>query len=84
MCVYCMMADHAKKWWPDPAIPNREFPWAYPVPWTRKQLDEFEDILRRIKDIEDRLGGCPCEEPEKLDYLKDIRKRLDGIERKLP
>ena len=53
-----------------------------PTPWTREQLEEAEDILARIKDMEEKLGGCPCEDPSKMDFLKEIRKRLDALEQK--
>lgn len=96
MCVYCMVADYAHKWYPDPAapwvspttappplfpqVPSPQMPPIQPHKWTRQELDEFEDILRRIKDIEDKAGGCPCEDPSKLDFLKDIRARIEAEE----
>lgn len=93
MCIYCMAADHAHKWYPDPAapwvpptsppyplIPTSPVPVIPPRKWTRQELDEFEDLLKRIKDIEDKAGGCPCEDPSKLDFLKDIRARIEAEE----
>ena len=82
MCVYCFIADWANRWIPDQ--PEPWSPWSIPghspspaFPWTREQLDQFEDILRKVKEMEDKLGGCPCEEPGKMDFLKKIRERLD-------
>ena len=90
MCVYCMMADWAKKWTPDtstPAIPMPGLPPPLPVipyrPWTQEQLTQFMDILAKIKELEDKLGGCPCEEPEKLDYLNLLQQRLDDLDKKI-
>lgn len=41
------------------------------------------EILRRVKNMEDKLGGCPCEEPSKMDFLKEVEKYLDA-ESRLP
>jgi hypothetical protein len=50
--------------------------------WTRQQYDDLTDILQRVKDMEDRLGGCPCEDASKMDFLKTIKDRLDALEAK--
>lgn len=93
MCVYCMIADWIHQYTPDPYYPTPSIPISplpySPViplqpppqkPWTQEQLDQILDILRRVKEMEDALGGCPCEEPGKMDFLKDIQTRLDRIE----
>ena len=85
MCVYCMMADHAHTYWPYPYDPNpmpRTIP---PTPvreWTWPQYNEFEDILRRIKALEDKVGGCPAGK-DKTAFLEDIKHRLEDIDEKL-
>lgn len=57
-------------------------PTTLPAPgWTRKQLDEAVEILRKVKEMEDALGGCPCEDPTKLNFLDEIRSRLDALEK---
>lgn len=71
--------------WPTPIQPwpVNPSPLPNPVPdvtWTRKQLDEALEILRKVKEMEDALGGCPCEDVSKLDFLKEIRERLDALE----
>lgn len=50
-----------------------------PAPWTQEQLDEALEILRKVKEMEDALGGCPCEDATKLDFLKEIQARLDRL-----
>jgi hypothetical protein len=66
-------------------VPNQypPNPASQPSPWSRDQLDGLADILKRVKALEDTVGGCPCEEPEKLDYLGSIREQLDRIEQKV-
>lgn len=79
-------------WQPAPTPPVGPTPIPTPQPihpidnpnegttWTRKQLDEALEILRKVKEMEDALGGCPCEEPSKMNFLEEIRARLDRIE----
>lgn len=97
MCVYCMIADWGHRWMPDDyfrqpprrdTLPLPQVPPTSPFApfdrgWPREMLDQFEDILKRVKEMEDKLGGCPCEEPEKMDFLKAIRERLDAIDKKI-
>jgi hypothetical protein len=67
--------------WPvNPIQPLPTAPYPQQHPWTREQLDETMELIRQIKEMEDALGGCPCEEPSKLDFLKEIRDRLDALE----
>lgn len=89
MCTYCMIGDHFFRYNP-PWPPNDPFnPW-HPLiprplpqtpidPWPLDRLKEFEDLLRRVKDLEDRLG-CPCE-PNKADYLAILRERIEALEK---
>jgi hypothetical protein len=82
MCTYCMMADWVHHWVPQPWTPT---PWAPQVPtpaWTQEQLTQLLDILRRVKEMEDKLGGCPNEDVSKLDFLRTIQDRLDALEQK--
>jgi BMFP domain-containing protein YqiC len=50
------------------------------MPWSLERLKEFEDLLRRVKELEDRLG-CPCE-PKEADYLALLRQRIEQLEKK--
>lgn len=91
MCMYCMIADWGRQWIPGPLPGSPTWPFTPSIPpiplappptpapmWPKEMLDQFEDLLRRVKELEDKLGGCPCEEPQKLDYLKEIRKLIEG------
>lgn len=90
MCLYCMTGDHFFRH--DPPWPNRD-PYPYnplipapinpltPInPWPLERLREFEDLLKRIKALEDQLG-CPCE-PNKADYIELFRQRIEALEKK--
>jgi hypothetical protein len=86
MCTYCMIGDwqfrHNPPWnppFPSPLIPLPINP--IPIqPWDAQKLIEFMDILRRVKELEDRLS-CPCE-PNKADYLTILKDRIKALERK--
>lgn len=86
MCTYCMIGDwqfrHNPPWnppWPHPAIPQPVIPAAV-TPWDITKLTEFYDLLRRVKELEDKLG-CPCE-PNKADYLTILRERIEELEKR--
>lgn len=88
MCVYCMIGDHHFRFdppWRDPIdpfapihpqVPAPIGPWT--PPWTIDRLKEFEELLKRVKELEDKLG-CPCE-PNKADYLALLRERIEKLE----
>jgi hypothetical protein len=87
MCTYCMIADHFFRYdppWPPinpyPIHPLIPMPINPPgLPWGVDRLKELQDLLRRVKDLEDKLG-CPCE-PNKADYLDLIKQRIEAVER---
>lgn len=84
MCLYCYVADHFARFdppWEDfqkesPFIPA---PLVVADPWTLERLKEFEELLKRVKELEDKLG-CPCE-PSKADYLSILKDRIAVLER---
>jgi len=85
MCVYCMIGDwqfrHDPPWNPPyhPLIPMPINPTPI-IPWDLQKLKEFEDLLRRVKELEDKIG-CPCE-PNKADYLGLLRERIEELEKR--
>ena len=88
MCTYCMVGDFWFHHYPPFTVPPTHPAYPYvpqpltPVlaPWDLAKLKEFEDLLRRVKDLEDKLG-CPCE-PNKADYLGLLRERIDELEKR--
>jgi|ERR1700721_1590134 len=92
MCLYCMIGDHMWQHdplWPKPETPSPLYPW-HPLipapihpgpinPWSLERLKEFEDLLRRVHELEEKLG-CPCE-PNKADYLSLLKERIEALEK---
>ncbi len=90
MCTYCMIGDNTFRHYPpwpnypgypySPLIPAPVGPVITP-PWSIEQLKEFQDLLKRVKDLEDKLG-CPCE-PNKANYIELFRQRIEQLEKKI-
>lgn len=85
MCLYCNCGDWAFRydppWYPKPW--ERYLPVALPPapinPWPLNKLRDYYDLLRRVKEMEDKIG-CPCE-PNKADYLKLFQDRIRELEK---
>lgn len=88
MCTYCMIGDwtfrHDPPFIPVPGIPYVPSPlplspsWQ---PWPLDKLQEYLDLLERVKKLEDALG-CPCE-PNKADYIGILKKRIEALEKRV-
>lgn len=87
MCMYCLLADWMHQYTVSP-LPSLVQPWSpwnkipspvlQPQPWTRDQYDQAVKILQSVKEMEHKLGGCPCEDPSKMDFLRQIEERLNS------
>ena len=88
MCMYCNMGDHTFRYDPPfepdryryPSIPQPYSP-APIQPWDLQRLQEYYDLLKQVKELEDKLG-CPCE-PNKADYLTVLKERIDALEKRV-
>lgn len=69
MCVISVVHDFTAKW-----IPVET--------WTPNMLSEYEEILRRLEEIDKKLNLPECN-PDKARFLEQIRERLDSIEEKI-
>ena len=88
MCVYCNTGDTFFRHDPPWKLPQ-DFPYVpQPVnpllpinPWPIEKLKAYHDLLKRIKELEDKLG-CPCE-PNKADYLGMFEERIRELEKRV-
>ena len=84
MCVYCNMGDHTFRFdppWRPPFpiyVPQPVMPPAEITPWSLERLREYRDLLREIKELEDK-AGCPCV-PNKADYIGMFEQRIGALE----
>jgi hypothetical protein len=61
-----------------PLLPVPVNPLLPVTPWPLDRLKELEDVMKRLKALEDQIG-CPCE-PNKADYLALIKERIENLE----
>jgi len=89
MCVYCYCGDwifqNRPPWkpteyplWPK-SVPMPISPYA-PLPMDVDQLKKLQDLLKRVKDLEDRLG-CECDPNKDADYINLLEKRIEYLEK---
>ena len=50
--------------------------------WDRTALDQYKELVRRLKEVDDKLGLPDCD-PTKGEFLKMIERKIDAIEKKL-
>lgn len=86
MCVYCYCGDQIWRWDPPydlgtdwvPQVPKPVT--GKPIdPWPLEKLQEYLELLKKIKQLEDTLG-CPCE-PNKADYIRMFEDRIAELEK---
>lgn len=86
MCTYCNLGDwsfrHDPPWHVPPSVPYIPQPImpGFGDPWGIKKLQEYYDLLKEVKEMEDKIG-CPCE-PNKADYIKLFEERIKKLKRK--
>ena len=48
--------------------------------WTRDTWSDYQEILRRLTALDDKLGQPNCETPDKLEWQKAVESRLAALE----
>ena len=78
MCAVSMVYKHYGQratqplQWP-PALPQT-------LPWTPEVFNELKEVIRRLDEIDKKLGLEHCEDPKKAKWIKAIEKRLKKLE----
>ena len=81
MCAVSMIFDYYRQPTTNPAQP---IPWPSGVPdtlpWTNDTFKELKDIIKRLDELDKKLGLEHCEDPKKAKWMKKIEKRLRQLE----
>jgi hypothetical protein len=48
--------------------------------WTRPAFSEYQEILKRIADLDAKLGQPDCVDPAKEAWMREVEKRLAQLE----
>ena len=48
--------------------------------WTRPAFNEYQEILRRIADLDAKLGQPDCVDPAKEAWMREVEQRLSALE----
>lgn len=66
--------------------PIQPMPWPQTVPqtlpWSPDAFKLLQEIMEKMKQLDDRLGLADCEDPKKAEWMKDIEKRLKNVEKR--
>ena len=69
MCVVYDVSDYGQRQWPEPKIPSK------------KEVEEFYDLLKKAREIDIKTGQPDCPSPEKTEWLnrfKELVRELYG------
>lgn len=67
MCMVSMVSDYGQE-----RIPAYQ--------WTPDTWSDYQEILRLLKKLDEKLGQKDCDESDKQEWMKEIEKRLKSLE----
>ena len=85
MCAVSMVNDHYNHLAtnvPQPWLWNQALPPS--LPWTNESFSDLKDILKRLEQLDKKLGLANCEDPKKARWMKAVEKRLKQLEKVKP
>lgn len=66
-------------------VPYAPMPWpeTTPVtlPWNQDSFKLLQEIMEKMKQLDEKLGLANCEDPKKAEWMKTIEKRLAKLEK---
>lgn len=86
MCVVSMISDWGRDRWPLQPQPYSYPSGPLPLPPSpylpsKQEWDEFKELLRRAAEYDKRTNQPDCEDPKKQEWMKEIERRLELLER---
>lgn len=79
MCVYSMVVNDAMRQWPNQPFYDLN---TYIGP-TREQMDKIIKLLEAAKEYDAATGQKDCEDPDKVDWISKLEKRIAELEKKV-
>lgn len=67
MCMISAVVDY-----------GRNIPWQN---WTPPLWAEFQELLERVRKIDEKLNQPDCEDPAKQAWMRDVERRLAELEK---
>ena len=82
MCVVSMVSDWYNDEWRRTNPPIQPWPQVAPVtlPWDQTTYNLLQEIMKKMKELDEKLGLPNCEDPKKAEWMKSIEKRLKKLE----
>jgi len=68
MCMVSVITDYGRTQVPE-------------ITWTTTTFNEYQEILRRLEELDRKLGQPACEDPVKAAWMEDVEKRLQQLEK---
>jgi len=90
MCVVSMVSDfyndkNFPQQAPDWLQPMKPMPWPQTapstLPWTQDSFKLLQEIMEKMKQLDEKLGLANCEDPKKAEWMKSIEDRLARLEK---
>jgi hypothetical protein len=79
MCAVSMVSQHygdQQEW-------QKPFPWPTTVPntlpWNNDSYKLLQEIMIKMKEMDEKLGLKDCEDPKKAEWMKSIEDRLTKL-----
>lgn len=48
--------------------------------WSQQDLTDYKEVIRLLDKLDKRLGQLECEDPAKAAWMREVEKRLQGLE----
>jgi hypothetical protein len=52
------------------------------IKWTPDTFSEYQEIIRRLEALDEKLGQPDCEDPAKTEWMREVEERLAKLEKK--
>ena len=86
MCAVSMVSEYYNDDNLFKHVSPKPMPWPSTVPtglpWSPESFNLLQEIMEKMKQLDDKLGLANCEDPKKAEWMKSIEARLKKLEGK--